>query len=321
MNLAGAFRVHLAQDTDVFSVFGQANYKFTEQLHISLGGRWTDERKNGNLGREIVKPGLVSLFAFPAYAPFPVKRTDSTFDYSASVQYDVSSNAMLFATYSKGAKAGGFALTPMLLQNAGYGRETARTAEIGLKLQDAGRRWLFNISAFNTNVDDFQQVLIKGPVVIVENADLRSRGVELEAYWRPVAGFQIRLNNTYADAKNKTTAEPAPIAPKWSGSAGINYRAGIDRDVDVILDCSVDYRSRRYYLPTATTPSGAPFTPINISLAVAKHDDSWEVRLIGRNITNELVLASAGPAPGMPFGSIGIAERARTFALQLSGRF
>ncbi|HEX7767955.1 MAG TPA: TonB-dependent receptor [Nitrospira sp.] len=321
VNLAGAFRVHLAQDTDVFSVFGQANYKFTEQLHISLGGRWTDERKDGNLGREIVKPGLVSLVAFPPYAPFPVKRTDNSFDYSASVQYDVSTNAMLFASYSKGTKAGGFALTPMLLQNAGYGRETAKTAEIGLKLQDAGRRWLFNISAFNTNVDDFQQVLIKGPVVVVESADLRSRGVELEAYWRPIAGLQIRLSNTYADVKNKTTGEPAPIAPKWSGSAGIDYRAGINRDVDFILDGSVDYRSRRYYLPTDTTPSGAPFTPINISLALAKHDDSWEVRLIGRNITNELALASAGPAPGMPFGSIGIAERSRTIALQLSGRF
>ncbi|HEX7822609.1 MAG TPA: TonB-dependent receptor [Sphingobium sp.] len=321
VNLAGAFRTHLAQESDVFSIFGQANYKFTEQLHVSLAGRWTDEHKDGNLGREIVRPGLVSLVAFAPYAPFPVKRSDSSFDYSASIQYNVGTNAMLYASYGKGTKAGGFALTPMLLQNAGYGRETARTAEIGLKLQDGSGRWLLNVAAFNTDVDDFQQVLIKGPVVIVESADLRSRGMEFEAYWRPVAGLQMRLNNTYADAKNKTTGEPAPIAPKWSGSAGITYRTGINQDVDFILDGSVDYRSRRYYLPTDTTPSGAPFTPINISVALAKHDDSWEVRLIGRNITNELALASAGPAPGMPSGSIGIAERSRTIALQLSGRF
>ncbi|HEX7822610.1 MAG TPA: TonB-dependent receptor [Sphingobium sp.] len=322
LNLAGSFRTQFAQNTESISVFGQANYKIAEQLRVTLAGRWTREHKDADLSRITLRPGLVSLAVFPPYSPLSVKRTDNDLDYLAGIQYDLSNNAMLYASYGKGTKAGGFALSVTLLDEAGFGTETAKTAEIGVKLQDPNRRWLFNIAAFNTDVDGFQQVLIGGPGIIVNSTDLRSRGVEVEAYWRPVEGLQIRLNNTYADAKDKITGNRAPLAPKWSGSAGLNYRTGLHQDLDLILDGSVDYRSRRSYLPdAAAAPTGAPFTPINVSVAVAKHDDSWELRLIGRNLTNELAVNSGGPAPALPAGQIGISERSRTIALQLRGRF
>lgn len=322
LNLAGSFRTQFSQDTDSISAFGQVNYKLAEQLRVTFAGRWTHERKDADLSRVILRPGLVSLVVFPPYSPFALKRTDNGLDYLAGAQYDLGDNAMLYASYGKGTKAGGFALSVTLLDQAAYGTETARTAEIGVKLQDPSRRWRLNVAAFNTNVDGFQQVLIGGPGIVVDSTDLRSRGVEFEAYWRPVEALQIRLNNTYADAKDRITGKPAPLAPKWSGSAGLNYRIGLHQDLDLILDGSVDYRSRRSYLPDATAaPSGAPFTPINVSVAVAKHDDSWELRLIGRNLTNELAVNSGGPAPALPPGKIGISERSRTIALQLSGRF
>lgn len=323
VNLAGSLRTDFLQNTEAVSVFGQANYKLTDRLRVTLGGRYTHERKDVDLAREVLQPGLVSLVVFPPYAPFSMKHAESNFDYSVGVQYDLGANAMLFASYGKGTKSGGFAQSVTLLEDAGYNKEIARTAEVGLKLQDATRRWLFNISAFNTNVDGFQEVTFDGFSFIVGNTNLRSRGFELEAYWRPIQGLRISLNSTYTDAKDKITGFRAPLAPEWSGIGDINYRSGLTRQLDVIIDASVDYRTRRYYLPDpAASPSGAPFTTINLSVAVARHDDAWELRLIGRNITNKLALASGNPAPFLPAGNqVGTAERGRTIALQLSGHF
>lgn len=323
LNLVGAFRTDFLQKTEAYSVFGQTNYKLTDQFRLSIGGRWTHERKDVDLGRQIVTPGLVSVFIFPPYTPFSLKHSESNFDYSFGVQYDLSPNAMLFASYGKGTKSGGFAQSVSLLTDAGYDKEIAKTAEIGLKLQDAGRRWVFNISAFNTVVDDFQVVTFDGVSFVVGNSDLKSRGVEIEANWRPVDGLRLYLNNTYADAKDRITGFRAPLAPEWSGSGGFSYRTALSQDLDIILDGSVDYRSRRTYLPNpADTPSSDPFTPINASIALAKQDDGFELRVIGRNLANEMGLNSGNPAPLLPAGNqVGTSERGRTIALQLSGRF
>ncbi|HEX7821753.1 MAG TPA: TonB-dependent receptor [Sphingobium sp.] len=323
LNLSGAFRTDFVQDTEAVSIFGQANYKLTDQFRMSIGGRWTHESKDVDLARDILRPGLVSVVVFPPYAPFSLNHKESNFDYSFGAQYDLNANAMLFASYGKGTKSGGFAQSVTILADAGYSKEVARTAEIGLKLQDAGRRWLFNISAFNTLVDNFQVVSFNGFAFVVGNTDLKSHGVEIEANWRPVDGLRLHLNNTYADAKDRITGFRAPLAPKWSGSGGFSYRTGLLQDLDFILDGSIDYRSRRTYLPNpADTPSSTAFTPINLSVALAKHDDGLELRLIGRNLTNEMGLNSGNPAPFLPAGNqVGTSERGRTIALQLSGRF
>lgn len=323
VNLTGTERTNFVQDTEAESVFGQANYKISDRLRVSVGGRFTHERKTVDLGRDVLVPGLVSLVVFPPYAPFALNHSEDNFDYSAGAQYDLGPNAMIFASYGKGTKSGGFAQSVTRLENAAYNKEVAKTAEIGFKLQDAARRWLLNISAFNTNVDGFQQVNFDGFNFVVGNTDLRSRGIEVEAYWRPVDGLRLHVNNTYADAKDRITGYVAPLAPKWSGNAGFDYRTGLTGDADILLSGTVDYRSRRYYLPDpAASPSSAPFTPINLSIAVARHDDSWEFRLIGRNITNELALSSGNPAPFLPAANqVGTSERGRTIALQASAKF
>lgn len=322
-NLAGALRTDFVQNTEAVSLFGQANYKITDQFRVSLGGRYTHERKDADLARQILQPGLVSLVVFPPYAPLSLTHKENNFDYSVGLQYDLSADAMLFASYGKGTKSGGFAQSVTLLPDAGYKKEIAKTAEIGLKWQDPARRWLFNISAFNTNVDGFQQVTFNGFAFIIGNTDLRTRGFEMQAFWRPVDALRISLNNTYADAKDKITGNPAPLAPKWSGTGDITYRSALSGSLDFILNASIDYRTRRYYLPDpAAAPVGAAFTPINLSVAVARQDNGWELRLIGRNITNENALNSGNPAPFLPAGNeISTSERGRTIALQLSGKF
>lgn len=323
LNITGSTRTDFDQHSDTISLFGQGNYKLTDALNVTGGLRWTREKKDVDLGRTILVPGLFSAAIFPPYAPFSLDRVEKNVDYSVGVQYRIDTNAMVYASYGKGTKGGGYAQSVTLLDQAEYAKEVAKTAEIGVKLQDSGRQWLVNLAAFNTRVDGFQLVTFNGIQFLIGNTDLRSRGFELESYWYPVSGLKLFLNNTYADAKDRITGGAIPLAPKWSGSGGFTYHTALTSRLDFKLDGSIDYRTKRYYQQDPlTSPPGRAFTPVNLGVAIGSHDDRWELRLIGRNLFDETEIAFATPTPILPAGNQNaIAERGRTVALQLSARY
>ena len=321
--IAGQQRTTFVQDNSAISLFAQANYKFEGGFRLTGGVRWTRERKDVDLARVVVVPGFFSTAIFPPYAPFSLSRTEKNFDYSFGAQYEISPDALVYASYGQGTKGGGYAQSVTRLETAEYAKEVARTFEVGVKLQDPDRKWLFNIAAFSTTVDDFQLVTFTGIQFIVGNTDLRSQGVELEASWKPVPGLRLFINNTYADAKDRATGNPIPLAPKWTGSGGFDFRTDVGSALRFSLNGSVDYRSKRYYQQNpATSPAGEAFTTLNLGVALGAQDDAWEVRLIGRNLTDANSLAFSFPLPLLPAGNQGgMSERGRTVALQVSARF
>ena len=317
-NVAGSLQNVFVQKTKTWSAFAQATVNATDQLKFTGGLRYTNEKKSVDLARRVLAPGLFSIGLFPPYAPFSRERSDKPFDYSAGVQYDVTPNIMLYASYGKGTKSGGFASSATFLDQSEYNNETARTIEAGVKARDADRHWLFNLSQFNTDVDNFQVVTFNGQAFNIFNTDLSSKGFELEANWRPVDALRLFVTNTYADAKDRRTGQAIPLAPKWTGSGGFNVRQNLTSGVDLLADGSIDYRSSRTYQqdPTASLIGNA-FTTYNLSLAVADTAERWEVRLIGRNLSDKRAVAFSFPTPIIGTQSA-IAERPRSVALQVS---
>lgn len=323
VNLVGKTKTDFAQATDTMSGFGQVTARLSDKLRLLGGVRYTHEKKGVDLGRVVLVPGFVSLVLYPPYRPFTLGHKEGNVDYSGGVQYDVTTNFLAYASYGKGTKGAGFAQSATLLDQSAYNKEVARTIEAGVKIQDAGRRWLFNLSGFYTRVDGFQLVTFNGIQFIVGNTDLSSRGFELESSWSPVKGLRLFLNNTYADAKDRHTGNPIPLSPKWSGSGGFGYQTAMSGSLNFLLDGSIDYRGKRYYQQDpATSPVGRAFTTYNLSAAIASVRQNWELRLIGRNLTNADALAFAFPTPFLnPGNQNGISERPRTLALQLSVKY
>lgn len=321
VNVAGRFKASFRQTTNTGSFFGQATVRLSNRLRANGGLRYTIEKKDADFSRTVVTPGLYSLIVFPPYAPFRKSRRDRPFDYSGGLQFDLTPNVLLYASYGKGTKTGGFASTTTFLNRSEYGREAARTLESGFKAQDAGRRWLLNLSGFYTKVDDFQVATFNGTTYDIFNTNLRSRGFEIQAHWYPVKPLKLFINNTFADAEDTRLHRRIPLAPKWSGSGGFAIRTPFARDVDMMFDGSVEYRSSRSYQqdPAAATIS-PPFTTLNLSFALGSSDDRFEARIIGRNLTDEIAPAFAFATPVVGTQSA-VAERGRTVAFQLTGRF
>ncbi len=323
VNLAGSQQTNFVQDNEAMSVFAQGNYKVSDAFRLTAGVRWTKEDKDVDLGRDVLVPGLFSLVVFPPYPAFSMDRSEDNVDYSFGVQYDVNDNAMVYASYGKGTKGGGYAQSVTHLDTAEYDKETAKTAEIGLKLQGSDRNWLFNIAAFGTDVDGFQLVTFDGIQFVVGNTDLSSQGFEVEGYWYVIPSLKLFVNNTYADAEDRHTHDPIPLAPKWTGSAGFNFARPLGASLEFRLDGAVDYRSERYYQQTPNiSPPGDGFSSINVGMAVGAQDNRWEVRLIGRNLADDVAGAFGYPTPFLPAGNqSAVNERGRTVALQLSANF
>ena len=100
--------------TDTWSVFGDFTYDLTDRLHLSVGGRYTiDNRKsfifkqNQILGADPEFGGTGVLIGAPI-TNFNGKARFKKFTPRASVSFDVHDDLMVYASYSKGFKGGGF---------------------------------------------------------------------------------------------------------------------------------------------------------------------------------------------------------------------
>ena len=98
--------------TDTRSVFGDFTYDFTDQLSLSLGGRYTVDKRNSTilrqtkLGRSAEFGGTPVVLATTSNFNGRARFTD--FNPRASLSYKPNEDHLFFAGYSQGFKGGGF---------------------------------------------------------------------------------------------------------------------------------------------------------------------------------------------------------------------
>ncbi len=99
--------------------------------------------------------------------------------------------------------------------------ETIDHYEIGLKTQFWDRKATFNLSAFRTDIGDYQAQVSNGQVGVLRgylaNADkVRTQGVEWDFSVRPSERFNAYVNGAYTDARYRRFTD-APCPPELSG--------------------------------------------------------------------------------------------------------
>lgn len=98
--------------TDTWSVFGDFTYDFTDQLSLSLGGRYTVDKRNSTilrqtkLGRSAEFGGTPVILATTSNFNGRARFTD--FNPRASLSFKPNTDHLFFASYSQGFKGGGF---------------------------------------------------------------------------------------------------------------------------------------------------------------------------------------------------------------------
>ena len=238
------------------ALYGQVSYKLTDALSVQPGVRLNYDKKSGFYQR-VVRTGAGQVISC---SPAPVSGStlaaqcgvyqpqlstpsvsDWNFSYDFNVNYKVARDVLVYATYAKSFKTVGINQNGLPLNadntvnfDAGTVKpESVNHFEIGLKSQFWGRRATFNLSAFRTDIKNFQATVNGGQFGTVRgylaNAEkVRSQGIEAD--FKVVASdrFTAYANAAYTDAKYKSFTN-APCPPELSG--GTLYAAGVTPDL------------------------------------------------------------------------------------------
>ncbi|RVT40240.1 TonB-dependent receptor [Sphingobium algorifonticola] len=226
--------------TESYALFGDFNWAFADRWRLSFGGRFTRDQKE--LSNRFATTGLVGQGdgTFKKFTP------------KVGVDFRPDNNTMLYASWSRGYRSGGFSPRAATAATAGtpYDPETVDSYEIGAKLDLLDRKLQFNIAAFASKYKDLQQntTIPGGPTgnqTITSNVGSANiKGIEADITARPMDGLKLSATVGILDSKFKgfvvgnispvdgTTIVPFDYsrnnliyAPKFSGSVSAEYIA------------------------------------------------------------------------------------------------
>ncbi|HWT52211.1 MAG TPA: TonB-dependent receptor [Caulobacter sp.] len=224
-------------ETKNYAAFGQIDWRPIDLIGVTIGGRYTKEKKLFEGGQQDLNGFNYKLFGcsdangnitpngpFPlapiscqtglsypdpanpvrVYAPGVNSQEFSNFSPKIGVQLHPADDLMGYVSWSKGYKTGGWTtrLTNPQLTAQPFGEETATTWEAGFKSKLLDRRLQLNGSVFQTQYDGIQLNFQQGTSPTIRNAgNAKIKGVEVEAVAVPMDGLTINASAGYLHAR------------------------------------------------------------------------------------------------------------------------
>lgn len=214
-NLFTVESTHLKQTS--YSAFGQLLWDVTPALQLTAGGRYTHESK-ALLDYTVSSPVLapVDVTQLPTYPGNPDPRLKfNNFSPEFTVKYKPSDTVMLFASYKRGFKSGGFdagytagaILSPARqAQTQTFRPEKVKGFEGGVKSSLFDRQMNLNLTAYWYDYSDLQVSVFDTQIHAFRTqnaAKARTKGIELDATFRPraVPGLNLHAAAAYNSAR------------------------------------------------------------------------------------------------------------------------
>jgi iron complex outermembrane receptor protein len=323
---------------DNWALFTQWTFDVTDQLALTLGGRYTEDTK-GSI------PDQFNYNA-PAVKYLPVQlyeQSVSEFTPSATVSYRWSPQAMTYLSYSEGFKGGGWnshfnrPQTPQEIADFHkFGPEFAETIEAGFKLDLLDNTMRLNGAVFTTDYTDLQFTYRVGVAPYLANAGEASiDGFEVELTWLPGPGWTVDAGLGYLDAQIDTLETIAgtatgvavgnklPFTPEWQGNAGVGYIFDLASGWSIQPRVDAIYQTETFF-DANNTPDIAQLdtiTVLNASVTLAS-PNNWRLFAGVNNATDEIYPIAGNSSLGTSSGYSEIAyNRGREWFLGLSADF
>jgi iron complex outermembrane receptor protein len=326
------------EDEESKAVFGSVNFRPIEGLELSVGARYIDDEKEAFNSFFDYSDGTFDtrgtqfehdFTGYPRRAGTAYQTSDSWNDTiaMASARYDLSEEAMVYASYSEGFRSGGFSIrSARLPSEAAFDPEEAFQWEVGVKSEWFDRRLRTNLAYFNLERDNgqFSSIItllpgaIPGTTTLINNGGKSiTKGLELEAQYFVTDELSIGVNAGYIDVENEAFAKPCDIIdgcgvdgspsgtprllggnddsrqPEWNAAFTANYERQFGSG---IFNANVGYRKFGQFL-LVNTGAGADSRTYDgeYSLLDARVQYDWtmddgsifSVALFGKNLTDE----------------------------------
>lgn len=309
-----------------YAAFGQATYRITDSTGITAGLRYTHDKISGYGRNDFYLAGTNPVI------PGPVVSGSETFNkltWKASIDQQLTDNAMIYLSYSRGYKAGLYNTLPFTPTAAKP--EVLDSTEAGFKSELFGRRLRLNGAIFYYDFKNAQFQAFDGPTVTLVNAkSARVYGAEIEGQVAVTDKLGIRFSGSRLDAKYKTfdnaqtpqvnpNTDPSlgPIGgflpnllpfdasgnrmvrvPKWTYSVGANYRIETSAG-ELDFDVNYSYSSSFFWdADNVNRQNGFGLLDAQAKWTLPGVLSNHSIRLWGKNLTTTHYYVAAVPSSG-----------------------
>ena len=202
------------------ALYGEMTINFTDDLHLTLGGRYFDNKVDVDA---LVDVPIYAVFAPPGTAA--ESNSDSDFLFKANMAWDVSDDSMLYATFSQGYRHGGSNAVPT---TGKYGENPAfftfsadsiDNYEIGYKGTTGRLNYAVDVyyadwtnPQLNTSTSNW------GFFGVINGQSAKTQGFEVELSGNFTDNLSYSLGYTYADGE--LTSDVYQPAGNFYGTTG-----------------------------------------------------------------------------------------------------
>jgi iron complex outermembrane receptor protein len=286
------------QESDSLAFFLHSEWQFNSDWMLTAGARYTTEDKRFSDAFTYL---IASGFEFPV---IPTTANDYDVDDVSGklgLNYTGFENTMFYASVSKGFKSGGFQgqLTFNPDDLSAFDKETLYAYEIGTKSTFLDNRLQLNASAFFYDYKDLQFYggLFDSPVGVlfgitnVGDADVK--GAEVELWWKPAQGLDVKLGLGLLDTKitrsqvdGVTAGSWLPNSPEVSFNGLIRYEWNLTGNLlaDIMLDASYQDDVAFDIIRSPVEALEGSYWLANARIGIGSENRNWNVFLWGKNI-------------------------------------
>lgn len=232
-------------ETTSIGAYGQVTWNPIDVAHLTLGARWTRDKKQGELHTINGALPVVNGVA----APLLLDASWSRLDPLVNLAFDVTSDIMAYAKWSTGYRSGGASSRSLTFER--FEPEKVSMFELGLKSELLDRRLRLNLAAYYGTYKDIQLdynavYTSTRTTTEVTNApgNGKLKGVEAELAVAPLEGLTLSASYAYNSVKIPDSANPfpqtfngpidntkfptyQPYTPEHSASATIDYNVPV----------------------------------------------------------------------------------------------
>jgi len=265
---------------------------------------------------------------------------------SITLEYNFGGDAMAYASYTRGFKAGGYAAG---LLNSSFDPETVDAYEVGLKTSHFDNRLTLNLAVFHSTYKDLQvssyTVQASGtPLGIIDNAaESEAKGVELSGTLSMTPSLLFSFDVAYLNSRYESypvgpctqlgstqtpncvqdlSGKRQAFSPEFSGNLGLSYSTPLSDTLELRLNTNLLFTSDYYLQANAEPMSIQPgHAKLDARVAVGSPDGKWELAVIGKNLNDRATATYWSPLPSSPGSGQALADRPRSIAFQVRMHF
>ena len=309
-------------DTDDIGLYAQLDYDLTDKLRLSAGARYyrTSQRYTASAYTLDADYNQVAQI----FSVSNLKKVSDGITPRLSLNYQWTPDIFSYASYTQGAKFGGFnrSATSLVTASVAADPETVSAYEIGLKTRGLDGRLQVNVSAFYNDFRDYLAVVANPTIngqfiigsVLANAAKAHTYGGELEIRTRPVSALSLDFSFSYLKTRFDEFLNPSgaaagdyegnrlPFAPEFTAAVLASYAIPLGERSELNLNASYQYTSNQFVDHTSNPLTLIPERHlVDAGIEYREIDGPWSANIRVRNLFDKdyAVLKTSIPAYGV----------------------